>query len=125
MANIVETGIRYAGSVVARSVGVEGFRRGVLPQIIMPIFEPYNFRIGRRGATETEAMILTGRVVTDFLLMAPAVILLGHGHPTEAILAKLAANAVSHVGLDVFGAGARGMQRLLRNLRPSPGTLAV
>lgn len=148
MANPLETGIRYIGSVAERTTGIEGFLRefrrerktgieighavgravinglftGFIPQIALPItYEGYR----KFAKMDTLPLMLMAGATVDVLSTIPAVILLSQGHPAEAILAKLAANAATHVGLDLIGAGARGVNRLIRNFRPSATTLVV
>ena len=132
MANPLETGLRYAGSVAERMIGMGGYQResrigktsagffglllGLTPQILFPTTYEASRRFRRN---DTMPLIALGGAAVDVLATIPAVILSVNGHPVEAILAKLTANAASHVGLDVLGAGARGMQRLKRNFRPS------
>lgn len=145
MANPLETSIRYIGSVAGRTAGIEGLLRefhieltategarnraiinglsvGLVPQISVPIaYEGFK----RFAKMDTLPLIVTGGAIVDLLATIPAIIVLSHGHPAEAILAKLAANAATHMGLDLIDAGARGTNRLIKNFRPSATTLAV
>lgn len=101
-----------------------GFHLGIF-QILMPAVT--EVMLNDKGSKMNSSLFKESlKVVNDTLpaaavdlwAMAPA--LLSH-NPVEFVILKLAANAVTHVGLDVLGAAAKRF----RNFRPSANILAV
>ncbi|MDP3974195.1 MAG: hypothetical protein Q8P92_05190 [Candidatus Daviesbacteria bacterium] len=95
-----------------------GLTVGFLTQISAPItYEGFK----RFANMDTLPLVLMGTGAVDTLSTIPAVIFLSYGHPAEAILVKLAANAAIHVGLDLIRAAARR----IKTFRPPADILAV
>lgn len=157
MANPLETGLRYAGSVAERSLGINAFQRwqryvvensepssdayrnrkfvGViigLIQFYVPATTDSISRMwsGSQYGTKEKAnenpLVTVGKYsirslpdVASWMLIATTDNLI------QLSLYKLAANAATHVGLDIIDAGARGVRRLMRGFRPSATTLVI
>lgn len=173
MANFLEAGVRYAGSVAGRSLGISAYRDQMavfaslspnrtpewtervkhnirlnsaaeaFHQILLPtIFrsraasyymdpgidrELYPRMAPPAPQTEPESskyqLEYAARFASSFpidLAQWGAVAVLSHS-PLEVVAWKLAANAVTHVALDVIGSAAKR----IKNFRPPASTLAA
>lgn len=143
MAGRLETAKNYLTSLAERTIGVSDYKQMLakgesrrlallgfglqltLPATTRVITEQFHPR-------ESVAEVFKGLLAVHWdaatILSATLPSLLSH-NPFEFTayyaLSKLAANAATHVGLDVINAGVRGVNRLLRNFRPSATTPTI
>lgn len=150
MGRRVESAVNYIRSVAERTAGFNAYRgayeyarlshevqkgreplvgmhlglmQAILPATISWVVENITGRSRLRSVLE---------VVINYIIRPPLDIavswalpaVLSHS-PAELIAWKVAGNVVAHVGSDLVDAGARGVNRLLRNFRPSATTLPL